>query len=69
MGEGELTTTILQGGGIERAEPDGVNAQLLEVWHLLGDTLEISNTVPVGIGKGAGVDLVDACLSPPVWVD
>jgi len=46
-----LTTTILECRGVERAEPDSVNPQLLEVWNLFGNTLQVSDTITVGIGE------------------
>jgi hypothetical protein len=49
--EKRLTTTILESRGVERAEPDGVNTQFLEVGNFFGDTLQISNTISVGISE------------------
>ena len=54
--------------GIERTEPDGVDAELLEVWDLAGDPFEVADAVPVGVAEGSGVDLVNTRLAPPTGV-
>ena len=63
-----LTSAIFQCRGIEGTEPDGIYAEGLEIGHARSDPLEITDPIPVDIGEGARVDLVDARLAPPVWV-
>lgn len=55
----KLTASIFQRRGVERAQPDRVHAQLLQVVHLRYDTLEVSYAVAVRVTEGARVDLVD----------
>lgn len=63
-----LTTSIFQCRGVERAEPDRVHPELVKIRDFAGDTLEVTDTISVRVGKRAGVDLVDTGLAPPVFV-
>ena len=48
-----------------RAEPDDVDAEVLQVVELGGDAGQVADAVAVRVLEGAGVDLVDDGLLPP----
>ena len=49
-----------------RGEPDDVDTQLSQVGQLLGDTLQVTNTVAVRVVEGTGVHLVHHGFLPPL---
>jgi hypothetical protein len=51
--------------GAERAHPDGVDTEQLEMVEVVKDSAEVAATVAVAVGE-AGVDLVDHRGLPPV---
>jgi hypothetical protein len=51
---------------IDGREPDGVDAESLQVVEPLGDAVQVADAVAVRILKTARVDLVDDCVLPPV---
>ena len=53
---------------VERAQPDGVDPQFLQVRDLGRDALDVAEAVAVGVGEAARVDLVDGGLAPPVGI-
>ncbi|MPM36628.1 hypothetical protein SDC9_83227 [bioreactor metagenome] len=65
---GDVVAAVGQGGGVEGAQPDGVDPQLLEVVDPGDDASEVTDAVAVGVGEAAGIDLVDGRLAPPVGV-
>ena len=65
----DVVAAVGQRGRVERAEPDGVDAQLGQVAHPRGDAGQVTDAVTVAVGEAAGVDLVDARLTPPVGVE
>ena len=55
----DVIAVVAQGRGKERHQPDGVDAQFLQVIELLRQTPEIADAVCIGVEKCAHVDLVD----------
>ena len=53
-------------GRVERAQPDRVDAEILQVIHFLGDAGDVSQPVAVHVFEAARVDLVDDGLLPPI---
>jgi len=53
------------GRGVEGREPHGVHAERHQVVDVLPDPLDIADAVTVGVGEGAGVNLVDDGITPP----
>jgi hypothetical protein len=51
---------------VERAEPYGIDAELLEVRQPAADAFEVSHPVAVAVGEAARVDLVDHRVPPPL---
>ena len=50
---------------ISRADPDGVNAEIVQVAEPGRDAPEVAHAVAVRIGERAGIDLVDDGVAPP----
>jgi hypothetical protein len=50
---------------IERADPDRVDAQIPQVGQPGSDAGQVTDAVGVGVGPGAGIDLVDHGVPPP----
>jgi hypothetical protein len=65
---GDVVAAVGEFRGVERAEPEGVDAQCGQVAEALGDALEVPEPVTVGVGETAWIDLIDDGLPPPVRV-
>ena len=65
---GHVVAAVGQRRGIERAEPDRVDAQAGQVADPRRDAREVTDAVAVAVGEAARVDLVDRRLTPPVGV-
>ncbi len=61
-----IITAIGQLRRVERGEPEGVDPQLLQIIHMLGDAGQVPQSIAVFVRKGSGIDLVDDGLLPPV---
>ena len=61
-----VVAAVGQVGRVERAQPDRVDAEILQVIHFLGDTGDVSQPVAVHVFEAARVDLVDDGLLPPI---
>ena len=64
----DVVSTVRKRRRVERAQPNGVDPQFLQVRNLGSDALEVTDAVAIGIGEAAGVDLVHSCLAPPVRI-
>src|SRR4029079_17304686 len=51
---------------IDRAEPQGVDAEQLQVTQAVADPLQVPDPVTVGVGEAGHVDLVEDGLPPPL---
>jgi hypothetical protein len=51
--------------GVERRQPDRVDAELREVVQPGDDPRQVPDTVAVGVREAARIDLVDHCRTPP----
>ena len=56
---GDVVAEVDLRRGVHGRDPDGVDAEGLEVVEALGDAVEVADAVAVGVLEGAGVDLVD----------
>ena len=63
-----VVAAVGQRRGVERAEPDGVHAQVGQVADPRGDAGQVADAVAVAVGEAARIDLVDRRLPPPVGV-
>ena len=61
-----VVAAVGQVGRVERAQPDRVDAEILQVIHFLGDAGDVSQPVAVHVFEAARVDLVDDGLLPPI---
>ena len=62
---GDVVAEVGHGGGEERGQPQGVDAQPGEVVEVGTDAVEVADAVAVGVGERAGIDLVDDGPLPP----
>ena len=51
--------------GVDRRQPDGVDAEPGQVVHMAPDALQIADAVAARVGERARVDLVDDAFLPP----
>ncbi|SIM48186.1 Uncharacterised protein [Mycobacteroides abscessus subsp. abscessus] len=65
---GDVVAAVGQVRRVERAQPHGVDPELAQVRHALGDAAQVPDAVAVRVREGAGVDLVDGGLAPPLRV-
>lgn len=65
---GDVVAAVCQLGRIERAQPQGVDAEAAQMCEPLGDASDVTEPVAVGVAEASGVDLVDDSLPPPVRV-
>ena len=61
----DVIAAIRQLRRIERAQPDGVDAEFLQIIDLLGDACDLPQSFAFGILEGTRVDLIDHGLLPP----
>jgi hypothetical protein len=53
-------------GAVEEGrDPERLDAQLFQVGQLVDDAAQVADAVPVGVGEGARIDLVDGGVLPP----
>jgi hypothetical protein len=63
---GDVVAGVRLRGGVERAEPDGVDAEVAQVRESGADALQVAHAVAVAVGEAARIDLVDHRVPPPV---
>ena len=64
-----VVAAVRQIGGVERGEPDGVHAEVLQVVHFLGNAGDVADAVAVNVLEAARVNLVNDGLLPPVVIE
>ena len=62
---GDVVTEVGHRRGIDRREPDGIDAEPLEVVEPRKNSGQVADAVAVGILKRARIDLVDDAVLPP----
>ena len=62
---GDVVAVVAPGRGVERQQPDGVDAEVLDVLELLGEAREVPAAIAVAVEKGAYVHLVDHGVLEP----
>ena len=62
---GDVVAEVDLRGRIHGGDPDGVDAEGLEVVEARGDAVEVADAVAVGVLEAARVDLVDDGVLPP----
>ena len=63
---GDVVAGVLLRRALERAQPDGVDAEVGEVVEVRRDAGEVADAVARAVGEGARVDLVDHGGAPPL---
>ncbi len=63
---GDVIASVGEGRGVEGTEPDGIHPQFRQVRNARGDTGDVAQSVAVGVGEAARIDLVHHGLAPPV---
>ena len=62
---GNVVAIVTERRRIERQQPKSVYAEVLQVVELLGQPLEVANTIAIAIKKGFDMQLVDDCILVP----
>src|ERR1700733_603986 len=65
---GNVVSVVTQGRRIEGKEPEGRDAEALQVVELLNQALEVADAVPVAVAKGPHVRLVNDGIFVPGWL-
>ncbi len=61
----DVVAEVDHGGGVERGDPQGIHPQPGQIGQPVPDAGQVSDPVPVGVGEGPGVDLVEDGPLPP----
>ena len=64
---GNIIAIVIHRGLVNRREPDGRDAQFLQVIQLADNPPQIPNPITITVHKGLGIDLVNGRLVPPVF--
>ena len=62
---GDVVAGVDLGRGVERRKPHGIDTERGQVVDVPADALDVADPVAVGVGEGAGIDLVDDGVAPP----
>ena len=62
---GDVVAVVVLRRGVERRDPEGVDAEVAEVGQPRGDAREVADAVAVAVRERAHVDLVGDRLAPP----
>ena len=62
-----IITVVIHGRLVNRREPDGRDPQFLQVIQLTDNPLQVTDSIPITVHKGLGIDLINASLVPPVF--
>ncbi len=62
---GDVVAAVAVGRRVARGQPDGVDSERDEMLDPRGDAVQVAEPVPVRVGEGLHVDLVDDGLAPP----
>ena len=58
--------SMIRRGGVDRHEPDGIDAERFEIIQFLGDAVEIADAVVVAVVERADENFVEDRGAPPV---
>ena len=64
----DVVAAVSEGRWVERAQPDRIHSERGEVGNAGNDSAQIADTVAVGVGETARIDLIHDSLAPPVLV-
>jgi hypothetical protein len=63
---GNVVAVVGHRRAVDRAQPDDVDTEQLEIVQVVQDSAEVTDAVTVAIGEAARIDLVDHGGLPPV---
>jgi hypothetical protein len=62
---GDVVAVVVLGGGVERGDPQRVDAEVGQVGQPRGDPGQVADAVAVTVGEAADIDLVAGGVAPP----
>ena len=62
---GDVVAAVLLWRRVERGEPQGIDAQILEVVEFCGDTGQVAHAVTVCVSERARIHLINNGVAPP----
>ena len=62
---GNVIAIVAQGRRIEGQQPEGGDAQILQIIELLGQPAKVANAIAIAVVKGADVEFVDDRILVP----
>src|SRR5215203_6593031 len=65
---GHVVTTVSERRGVERAQPDGIDAEGGQITDPRRHTANVAHAVGIAVGEASWIDLIDHRLTPPVGV-
>ena len=61
----DIVAIVIVGGTVDGREPDHIDPELCQIRKAGGDSVQITDSVPVAVGEAARIDLIDDGLFPP----
>ena len=61
----DVVTVVIIGRFVYRRQPDHINAEFFEIIQMHGDTVQVADSIPVTVLKGAWIDLINDSFFPP----
>src|SRR3569833_573062 len=65
---GNIVSEVGHGGGIDRRDPDGVDAKLNQIVKTIVDSVQITDAITITVLKRSRVDLVNDGVLPPTLI-
>jgi hypothetical protein len=65
---GDVVAVVLEGGGIERQQPQAGDAEVVQIIQLRRQAAKIPPAIPVTVGKGPDVQLVEDGVFIPIRI-
>ena len=62
---GHVIAVVLLRRGKERCQPDRIDPEVFQMLESRGDRGQVANSVVVGVGEAADVDLIENRTAPP----
>ena len=61
----DVVTVVIIGRFVDRRQPDHINAEFFEIIQMHCDTVQVADSIPVTVLKGAWIDLINDSFFPP----
>ena len=62
----DVVAPVLERRRVDGIQPDGVDAERLEIVEMRGDAVEVADAVAVRVGKRARINLIEDASLPPL---